>query len=126
MADDEVENAESAPRADALSLDLAPLADGARDDDILLGENADIIGGVGADLFTFSPMLGQSDPPSTVTDFDPEEDAIVIKLDQFYEGPGVASLVPDGDGGMFVEIDGQTAFALKQPVADLSSIVVLQ
>lgn len=91
------------------------------------GENAVVTGSAGADVFRYRPTMGQTLIPATITDFDPDDDAIVIQLDRFYDGPAIATLMPQLDGeGTLVRIDGRTALVLSQPVSDLSSIVVLQ
>jgi hypothetical protein len=92
-----------------------------------LGENEEVNGSERVDLFKFSPSAGQPATFSTISDFDPEEDAILIELDQFYDGPGDVSTQLDEDGkGTMVQIDGQTALLLSHTIADLSSIAVVQ
>jgi Ca2+-binding RTX toxin-like protein len=112
-------------RSDELDAAEVMLNGGAGADALTFSENATVTGGDGADAFTFLPMLGEAAAPSILTDFDPDEDALLIQLDPLYVGAGIATLAPNGDGTL-LQIDGQTALMLTQPVSDLSSIVVLQ
>lgn len=116
-----------AERTDVLAGALAQLEGGQGKDVFTFGEGARVSGGLDPDVFTFRPMLELGSAPSEITDFDPSEDALIIRLGTDYAGPGLLTISPaNGGEGSLLEIDGRAALLLTRPVIDLSSIIVLQ
>lgn len=116
-----------AEQTDVLAGAIARLEGGAGKDVFTFGVGAQVSGGDDSDVFTFRPEFGLGSPPSEITDFDPSEDALIVRLGTDYSGPGVMTVSSANDGqGSLLEIDGQAALLLSRPVVDLSSIIVLQ
>jgi len=69
-----------AERTDVLAGALAQLEGGQGKDVFTFGEGARVSGGLDPDVFTFRPMLELGSAPSEITDLDPSEDALIIRL----------------------------------------------
>lgn len=117
----------TAVRTDNLGQDVARMSGGAGEDSLTFGIGAEVTGGAGADSFTAVLMPGRDAALSVITDFDPSEDALVIQLDSFYAGPGIATFALDPSGvGSELRVDGVPTLRLALPINDLASIVVVQ
>lgn len=80
----------------------ADLIAGGIGDDLLIGDNGDIFtGGEGSDIFHNIVTWHNAMAPVRVTDFVPEEDALVIN---FYDGPAVGYSLALSNDGMSTEV----------------------
>lgn len=96
------------------SLDF--LNGGAGDDTLMLGAGDYGNGGSGADTFHLLD-IGANDPPMQITDFNPQEDALVVMYD--------AAIHPDPQLTMETSASGTTLLLDGVPLASLQSVAGL-
>lgn len=98
------------------------LEGGAGDDTLYVGAGSTAIGGEGADMIeVFIPDGLFGGDPVTAPDFDTGHDTLVVRFEMsaFQDDQGTvtgpdAALVPDGNGGMILEVNGTTVVSLPQ------------
>jgi len=93
----------------------------AGDDAFLLGMNAVVTGGEGADTFTLLDRYVSTE----ITDFDPDEDVIAITLPPGYAGAGDITLRANANDTTPLQVDGLSYATLSGTLTDTTGIVTL-
>lgn len=94
---------------------------GAGDDNFLLGMNAVVTGGEGADTFT---VLNQY-VSAEITDFNPDEDVIAVTLPPDYAGAGDITLRNNANDTTTLQVDGQSYATLAGTITQTTGIVTV-
>lgn len=97
--------------------------DGGDGDDALLGGSGDTMtGGTGADLFVL--LDGAGVDPASITDYDPDEDALVCQYDGSQPEPAL-ELTDNGDGTQTLTADGIAIALLNASSLSVSDIALV-